>query len=72
MLPLNISQNLPILGLIMLAVAFIFEIISIVDTPSSDSTSPTAVYSQAVTVPKWHNFAVVCAIIGVALMCSSH
>lgn len=61
MLPPIISAYLPHVGLLMLLLAIIFEIISAADYTNMDPSNPLA-------FAKYHNLALIFAIIGLALL----
>ena len=68
MLPPVISAYLPHIGLLMLLLAIIFEIISAADYTNMDPSNPTKQASITLAFAKYHNLALIFAIIGVALL----
>ena len=72
MLPVAVTQNLPVVGLLLLVLALVFEVISAVMYPDIKSLDMEKTGKKVENLLRFHNLALICAVCGVALMCSSH
>ena len=68
MLPSSFTEYFPVVGILMLLVAVILEIVSAVQYKELDTRSAGQTVSDTVSFAKYHNMALLFAVVGLALI----